>query len=71
MKRKARERYSENDLIKAIAEVKNGTCTYRKASEKYGIPIATLCDKIKLRVQVTAKTGMYNIRKTLFFTHWN
>ena len=42
MKRKARERYSENDLIKAIAEVKNGTCTYRKASEKYGIPIATL-----------------------------
>ena len=42
MKRKATESYSEEDLLRAVTEIKNGTCTYRAASAKYGIPIATL-----------------------------
>ena len=38
--------YTEENLLDAIAEVKGGL-SYRKASDKYGIPVMTLSDKIK------------------------
>ena len=41
MKRKQRERYSEDSLLKAVAEIKNGS-SYRSVSAKYNIPISTL-----------------------------
>lgn len=58
MKRKPRVKYTEEDILCAIADVKNGHCSYRAAAEKYKIPISTLCDKIKLRVSLTAKQGI-------------
>ena len=42
MKRKQREKYSDDNLLRAIAEIRNKKLTYRAASNKYGILIATL-----------------------------
>ena len=57
MKRKERVKYTEDDLLKAVADVKSGTSSYRQASRKYGVPIATLSDKIKLKVPLKAQQG--------------
>lgn len=57
MKRKARERYTEEDLLRAVAEIKNGSITYRSASAKYGIPIAALNDKVKERIPIGSIIG--------------
>ena len=59
MKRKQKLKYSEDDILNAIAEIKNRNCSYRTASLKYNVPIATLCDKIKQRVPLSSKTGKY------------
>ena len=42
--------YTEETMLSAVASIKNGTMSYRVASRTYGVPIATLCDKIKNRV---------------------
>ena len=55
--RKKYTKHKEEDLVRAVAEIKNGHATYRSVSEKYGIPIATLCDKVKNRVAVSSKMG--------------
>ena len=59
MKRKTRDKYTEDDLCMAIADIKNGKSSYRTAAEKYGIPVSTLCDKIKQRVSLNAKIGKF------------
>ena len=51
--RKKRIKYSEESLIKVVAEIKNGA-KYREVSSKYGIPVMTLCDKVKGRVPLTS-----------------
>jgi len=57
MKRKPREKYTEEDILRAVADIKNGICTYRTASEKYRIPVATLCNKVKGKVPLSSKIG--------------
>jgi hypothetical protein len=41
-----RRKYCQDDVIAAVGEIKNGA-TYRVTSEKYGIPVMTLSDKVK------------------------
>ena len=67
MKRKARESYSEEDLLRAVSEIKNGTCTYRAASAKYSIPTATLSDKVKERIPIGSKIGKIFILNCYFY----
>ena len=38
--------YSEEDLINAVAAVKNKTMTYKKASEFYKVPTTTIADRV-------------------------
>ena len=55
-----RKNYSDEDVINAVASIKNGTLKYREASEMYKVPMSTLCDKIKLTVPlVGGKTGWF------------
>ena len=50
-------KYSDETIIKAVAEVKNGQ-SYRKVAKKYGIAVMTLSDKVKGRVAlVDSKPG--------------
>ena len=44
--------YSETALVGAVASVKNKTLSYKKASEKFNVPVATICDRIKQRVPI-------------------
>ena len=46
-KKKRTKSYSREGLINAVAEVKNGTLTLRKAHQKYKIPLGTLSNKVK------------------------
>ena len=57
MKHKARTLYSEDDLLWAVADVKNGIGSHRVISKKYDTPIATLSDKIKLGAPLVSKIG--------------
>lgn len=57
MKRKSRQKYTEDDLLRAVAEVKNGNGSYRSVALKYNIPASTLSDKVKLRVPLVSKIG--------------
>lgn len=63
MPKKVKERpYSDETLIEAISCIKNSTLTYRAASVKYNIPIATLCDKVKQRGPIgSGKTDELNM----------
>ena len=58
---KAKKRlYTEENLINAVAAVKNKTHTYREASELFNVPLATICDKVKERVPLLlGKPGKY------------
>ena len=42
--------YKEEDILRAVAEIRNGNTSLRKASVKYGVPKSTLSDKLNLRV---------------------
>ena len=53
----SRRKNYEEDLLRAVAEIKNGQITYCVASTKYGIPLATLCDKVTNRFPVSTKMG--------------
>jgi transposase-like protein len=44
--KRKRTKYTDEALISAIAEIKNGA-SYRQTSSKYGVPVMTLSDKIK------------------------
>lgn len=57
MRRKLTKKYSEEDLLRAVAEIKNRKCTYRIASVKYGIPVSTLYDKVTERSALSSKRG--------------
>jgi transposase len=43
-KQKKRKNYDPNTLLQAVAAVYNGM-TYKNASVKYGVPIASIADK--------------------------
>ena len=52
------KKYNDDDLLNAVAAIKNGNSTYREVSQKYSIPISTLCDRIKQRAPLhTEKRG--------------
>ena len=34
-------------LREAVASVKNKSLSYKKASEKYNVPVATICERVK------------------------
>ena len=48
-KRPPRNKYTENDVLQAVDKIQAGDMTYRKAWRQYGIPIASLCDRLKHR----------------------
>jgi len=45
--------YSVDDMINAVAEVKNKSLTIKKAAEKYGIPNSTLGDRLSGRFNLS------------------
>ena len=57
MKRKSRNKYSEDDLLNAISEVKNGVSMVTDMPRINIKFLYRLCDKIILRVPLTAKAG--------------
>ena len=60
IKEKKRQKYSDQALMEAVAEVRNGTLSWRKASEKYGVPAQTIGDRIHNRYLVQKKkAGMF------------
>ena len=63
MARKTRKpKYTAEKLLEAIADVKNGTLSQRRASAKYEIPQSTIADRI---------TGRYApkiLKSGLFYT---
>lgn len=56
-KKYLRFKYTEEDLIKAIDEINNGSVSLNKASLKYGIPKSTLHNKITNKVPFERKMG--------------
>lgn len=49
-KKKRPERtYSSNDLKMAVSDVETNNLTYRQASERYGVPISNIFNRIKGR----------------------
>ena len=57
-KRGKKREYTANDVLSTVAEIQAGTLKYREAANKYGVPIATLCDRIKNRVPLEpSRTG--------------
>ena len=43
--RKNRNKYSNDDLLQAVAAVKSKSMTFKQASERYGVPSATIADR--------------------------
>ena len=57
-KKGEKRNYTEDDIIQAVANIQNKSMTYRKASETFKVPMATLRDRIKQRFSlVPGKTG--------------
>ena len=52
------QKYSEEDVLGAIAAVESGFMTYREAAQKYKIPISSLCDRVKKRVPLLPSKGV-------------
>ena len=44
--RPKRKKYSDEQLLNAVAEVKNKSLSTRRTAEKYGVPQATLVDRV-------------------------
>ena len=57
---KRKKTYSEEDLICALAEIRNGS-SYRKTSIKYGIPVMTLHDKAHDKVSVYKYLNIFSL----------
>ena len=55
--KKHKASYSDEDMISALAAIKNGT-SYRKASKEYNIPISTLSNKMTGHTQLGCSLGM-------------
>ncbi|KAF2880091.1 hypothetical protein ILUMI_26083 [Ignelater luminosus] len=49
IKKKTEKRYSRNDLVRAVSDVKNRNNTYRQASQQYNVPVAVIYHRIKGR----------------------
>ena len=64
---KTRKLYDNEHLLKAVAAVKNGM-TYKKASEKFGVPASTINDKCLIKyTSGKSKPGTYYNILCLFF----
>lgn len=46
---KSKKNYTEQDVIEAVANIKNGTMKYREAAQVFKVPMSTLSDKVKER----------------------
>ncbi|XP_074039132.1 uncharacterized protein [Leptinotarsa decemlineata] len=57
IKKKTTERYSKDDLLRAVSDVKNKNSTYRQASQEYNIPVAVIFHRIKGRNVPETKMG--------------
>ncbi|KAG5870771.1 hypothetical protein JTB14_032851 [Gonioctena quinquepunctata] len=57
IKKKTAERYSQDDLLRAVSDVKNKNSTYRQASQEYNIPVAVIFHRIKGRSIPETKMG--------------
>ena len=65
--------YTSDDVVQGVAAVETGSMTYREASERFKIPISSLCDRVKRRAPlVPCKTGKaLSLYLTLFFEYTN
>lgn len=66
MKKKTDQRYSQEDLLLAVNDVRNKNCTYRQASHQYNVPVAVIYHRIKGRNIPDTKMG--GGRSTVFTT---
>ncbi|KAG5895951.1 hypothetical protein JTB14_027952 [Gonioctena quinquepunctata] len=57
IKKKTAERYSRNDFLRAVSDVKNKNSTYRQASQEYYISVAVIFHRIKGRSIPETKMG--------------
>ena len=61
-KKKTGKKYTEEQLLAAVAEVKNKTLSQRRAAEKYDVPQSTIGGRITGRYAPTIlKAGMWTI----------
>lgn len=51
------KKYTNEDMVEAISEVRARGASIRAVERKYNIPHATLMDKLKCRSDVGARTG--------------
>jgi len=52
-----RSNWTQEDLVRAVDDIKVNNLSYRKAAEKYGIPKSTLCDYVRGKVEIGCKPG--------------
>lgn len=57
IKKRIVERYTQEDLLRAVHDIKNHNCTYRQASERYNVPMAVIFHRIKGRKVPENKMG--------------
>lgn len=53
----SKPKWNEEELVKAIEDIKDNKLSYRKAELKYGIPKSTLCDYVSGKVEVGRRQG--------------
>ena len=60
--RKRVSKYSNEDLLRAVAAVKTKSLSLRNASEKYGVPHTTIKDRVSGRYAAKIlEAGMHNV----------
>lgn len=57
VKKKAVSRYSEEDLLRAVWDMKNKNCTFAEALDRYGMPKAVIFSSNKGRKVPVDKLG--------------
>ena len=60
-KKRPNHQYSESALQDALAQIRYGKLTIRKASKNYGVPRSTIQDKLKLQSDIPRKMGPSSI----------
>ncbi len=50
-------KYSTQQLLNAVGEVRHGTLSLRKASRKYGVPVMTIQDRVKGKTDDVVSQG--------------
>ena len=61
------KRYTEQQLISAVAAVKNKLMTFQQASETFGVPKTTIADRVSGRLSISQnRPGKSQERFNLF-----